>query len=354
MLSLRLPRPRLRPHPARRRRPYATAHGPVLVARAPLPPPAPPAATPAAQPAIDRAILDALARTPSSSTTALPILIQQYLDRAAHVLDAHLPYEPTPSSARRVSFHIDGRTDSGIYAVAHVAREGDRSKITLASGFAIDAGQPVVVSCAHTLEEIRWSPLLVLPSANSPLSPPDLPRARSSATLLLTPSSHASSAPRAFPVSSVLSSLHRSDLLLLEPSAPDSLHTLPVSPYPAHPGTRIRAHFVTDAPPKDDEGWAPWLGGLYAKWVPGQVLGYRDMAGREAQPGTYDALSHMLFRPPPLAGSSGGPIVDEESGAVVGVMLGTRMDNRVEGVRGWGVPAEAIFEVHHLPQLCQR
>lgn len=26
-------------------------------------------------------------------------------------------------------------------------------------------------------------------------------------------------------------------------------------------------------------------------------------------------------------------------------MLGTRMDSRIEGVRGWGVPSESIFEV---------
>ena len=63
------------------------------------------------------------------------------------------------------------------------------------------------------------------------------------------------------------------------------------------------------------------------------------------QPGTYDALSHLLFTPLPTAGSSGGPIIEEESGAVVGVMLGTRMDSRIEGVRGWGVPSESIFEV---------
>jgi hypothetical protein len=63
------------------------------------------------------------------------------------------------------------------------------------------------------------------------------------------------------------------------------------------------------------------------------------------QPGTYDALSHMLFQPLPTTGSSGGPIVDENTGAVVGVMLGTRMDSSIEGVRGWGVPAETIFEV---------
>ena len=52
-----------------------------------------------------------------------------------------------------------------------------------------------------------------------------------------------------------------------------------------------------------------------------------------------------MFTPLPTIGSSGGPIIEEESGAVVGVMLGTRMDSRVEGVRGWGVPSEAIFEV---------
>jgi len=52
-----------------------------------------------------------------------------------------------------------------------------------------------------------------------------------------------------------------------------------------------------------------------------------------------------MFMPLPTVGSSGGPIIEEESGAVVGVMLGTRMDSRVEGVRGWGVPSEAIFEV---------
>jgi S1-C subfamily serine protease len=61
------------------------------------------------------------------------------------------------------------------------------------------------------------------------------------------------------------------------------------------------------------------------------------------QTGTYDALSHMLFNILPTPGSSGAPLVDEY-GAVVGMALGTRMDNRVEGNRGWGVPAELIFE----------
>lgn len=71
----------------------------------------------------------------------------------------------------------------------------------------------------------------------------------------------------------------------------------------------------------------------------------------DGQPGTYDALSHMLFKPQPTAGSSGGPIVDEESGAVVGVMLGTRMDSAAVGMQGWGVPAEAIYEVRYFFSL---
>lgn len=53
----------------------------------------------------------------------------------------------------------------------------------------------------------------------------------------------------------------------------------------------------------------------------------------------------MLFDPPPTPGSSGGPIVEEESGAVIGMVLGTQMRNRLEGVSGWGAPSELIFEV---------
>jgi len=53
----------------------------------------------------------------------------------------------------------------------------------------------------------------------------------------------------------------------------------------------------------------------------------------------------MYFMPEPTWGSSGGPIVDEMSGAVVGVVLG------VEHGRGWGVPAETIFEMFALPGL---
>ncbi|KAI0271509.1 hypothetical protein BC834DRAFT_859961 [Gloeopeniophorella convolvens] len=338
----RLPPALLRPHLLR---PYATVHSPVILAKPPNPPPEPPSS----RRPIDRFLLDALARTPSTSRTPLPQLIHQYLDRVGHVLRAQLPYEPHPSSSRRVS----SDNNSDVHLIAHVAREGDRSKITLSSAFAIDSsdGQPIVVTCAHTLEEIRWSPLLVLPDAPHPsslFSPPDLSHARSSGSFIL---STVDSAPTSYPISSILSSLHRSDLLLLSPSSMRlPLRSLPVSPYPVPAGAPIRAHFVSEIEP-EEPGWMPFVGGTWSKWVHGTVLGYRDFAGREAEPGTYDALSHMLFQPLPTAGSSGGPIVDENTGAVIGVMLGTRMDSSVEGVRGWGVPAETIFEMFSLPGL---
>lgn len=178
-----------------------------------------------------------------------------------------------------------------------------------------------------------------------------------------------------YPVKSIPSCIPRSDVLLLEVVRPDvklglpELTSLPVSPYPVHKDTKIRAHFMVD-----NQGlllslgqhiWSPWMGtaGVYRAWAECLVRGYRDFAGRQthvgtpdsiplallmwiAKPGTYDALSHMMFTPLPTPGSSGGPIVDEDSGAVVGMILGSQMDgSRVDGMRGWGVPGEVIFEV---------
>ena len=178
-----------------------------------------------------------------------------------------------------------------------------------------------------------------------------------------------------YPVKSIPSCIPRSDVLLLEVFQPDTklelpkLSSLPVSPYPVHKDTRVRAHFVADSRGPllslGHHGWAAWMGsaGVYRAWAECMVRGYRDFTGREThvgplssiarvlftqttQPGTYDALNHMMFTPLPTSGSAGGPIVDEDTGAVVGMVLGSQMDgSRVDGVRGWGVPAEVIFEV---------
>jgi hypothetical protein len=60
----------------------------------------------------------------------------------------------------------------------------------------------------------------------------------------------------------------------------------------------------------------------------------------------------MFFSAIPTPGSSGGPIVDLESGSVVGVIRGSRLDNRVAGLRGWATSSESIYEVSiHWPDI---
>lgn len=105
--------------------------------------------------------------------------------------------------------------------------------------------------------------------------------------------SGSSESPSFQPVTSVLSAMHRGDVLLLSSSSESRLRSLPVNPYPVHAGTPIRAHFVADKPPEAGshrEGWTPWVGGTWRKWVKGTVLGYRDYAGREAQVSFYGVL----------------------------------------------------------------
>ncbi len=99
------------------------------------------------------------------------------------------------------------------------------------------------------------------------------------------------------------------------------------------------------------------------------MLGYRSYVGQEVevrkmeffhctlgfslrvgsrialQAGTSSTLPYILTSILPTSGSSGGPLVDAETGAVVGMISGRRMDNRVEGERGWGSAAEQIYEV---------
>ncbi|KAF9535581.1 hypothetical protein CPB83DRAFT_20643 [Crepidotus variabilis] len=138
-----------------------------------------------------------------------------------------------------------------------------------------------------------------------------------------------------FPVSKVLSALPRSDLLLLSCSLPE-----------AQPKTKPL--------PNSDTNWRPWVGDSLDRWEYGTVVGYRDFAGGETHPGTYDALSHLFFTPIPTAGSSGGPIIDKETGAVVGVILGSRMNNRVEGMLGWACPLRPSLRCLHYLDLKAR
>ncbi|KAJ7139881.1 hypothetical protein C8R44DRAFT_765649 [Mycena epipterygia] len=278
---------------------------------------------------LDDRLLAALPGGPS-----LQSLIHQYIEQSGCVLASSLPYESRPTNHRRPTFE----NGDLVAMIAHCVKDRTgKHEVTVSSGFALAApgadDGTLILTCAHTLEEIRRSPLLLNDQQAEGFSGSFLVSGTGPSLSLI-------------PISNIVSAIPRSDVLLMR-TTPSALPTLPVSPYPAQRDTAIRAHFVVHECP-EEPGWTPWVGGTWSKWVRGTVLGYRDFAGRETQPGTYDSLSHLLFSPLPTPGSSGGPIVDE-SGAVVGVVLGTRMDNRVEGVRGWGVPSETIFEMFSLP-----
>jgi hypothetical protein len=103
-----------------------------------------------------------------------------------------------------------------------------------------------------------------------------------------------------------------------------------------------------------------------SRWGRARLVQYRDASGAEALSGTYDDLTQLDFKllpdnvhnPPallskpqasfPPPGSSGGPIVDAQTGAVVGITRGTKM-SVLEGKRGDGIPAERVFFMFALP-----
>lgn len=82
-------------------------------------------------------------------------LLQQYDSVAGKVLDMTLAYEPSPRWNRWTDFDSD---DTGVVLLTHIVDLGQEHKATICSGFAIhahdDPGSSVIVSCAHTLEEV--------------------------------------------------------------------------------------------------------------------------------------------------------------------------------------------------------
>ena len=91
-----------------------------------------------------------------------------------------------------------------------------------------------------------------------------------------------------YPIHYIPSSLPHYDICLFLASRSKDhqpLPSLPVSPYPVYAGTKIRAHFVANVPPSGEEDhWSPCFDSqLNRRWVSGEVQGYRDFAGNEAQ-----------------------------------------------------------------------
>lgn len=144
---------------------YATVRPVTFVGKPPQPPITSDVPAFTAPTALDSLILSQFR---SISATNLPSLIQQYDEREGHILESSLPYESRPNSSRRVKFdHVDTQSENGVVMVAHAVRHQDRHKVALCSGFALNlppsedadaTDRTVIVTCAHTLEEVNRPP----------------------------------------------------------------------------------------------------------------------------------------------------------------------------------------------------
>ena len=165
ILRSALPRPHLRTHLQHLRlRCYATVESATLFGKPPEPPKNAVPRTIAAPSALDALILSQLRNLPGAS---LPTLVGNFDDHAGHVLDTPLPYESRPNATRRVTF--DG--SDGVVMVAHAMQHGDAHKVALCTGFALNVpadkeggenGNTVILSCAHTVEEVNEASLKAL------------------------------------------------------------------------------------------------------------------------------------------------------------------------------------------------
>jgi len=108
-----------------------------------------------------------------STQAAVPLetLYSQYRHNAGTIIPSVIPYDERPPSWRRADvFHgsestkTDLAEGSGVVLVVHVQYdevESRLAKVVVCSGFVVDASitRPdqgdVIVTCAHTLEEVR-------------------------------------------------------------------------------------------------------------------------------------------------------------------------------------------------------
>ncbi|WVF71776.1 hypothetical protein IAT40_006584 [Kwoniella sp. CBS 6097] len=255
------------------------------------------------------------------------IMRDDHHDRSGHILPYVLPYEAYPDTARRADICVPsgttGAPGGGTLLVVHmVIDSGGACDFVVSSGFVIEPDglaedEQIVVTCSHTLDQISLR----------------YPREPVHSFVLVTPV--ASTAP--IPITTYLST-SVSDLLICRVSKPaQSLRSLPVSPFPVYKGQEILVH---DFQAGQETSSA---------WKRTEMLGYRGYSWREVMPGTSSSLPYITFSARPTSGSSGGPIVDAQSGAVVGVVSGSRTLAAVQGERGYGSSAENIFQLFNLP-----
>ena len=115
-----------------------------------------------------RQLLSAQMRVQGGSTRASSY--KEYQNNTGRVLEQSLPYEAYPSSDRRA-----GSRGEEVVLVLHVAEAVHdwESNYVLSSGFVIETNTPerdgkekLVVSCAHTLEQVSDRPVPILQGRN--------------------------------------------------------------------------------------------------------------------------------------------------------------------------------------------
>lgn len=82
-------------------------------------------------------------------------LVTEFDRHSRAVLPHELPYESRPSASRRISFSSKANY---VFLVAHVAENGLDFHVSVSSGFALNVSPtsgPLIVTCAHTLEEVH-------------------------------------------------------------------------------------------------------------------------------------------------------------------------------------------------------
>ncbi|WVQ99115.1 hypothetical protein IAU59_006247 [Kwoniella sp. CBS 9459] len=257
-------------------------------------------------------------------------------DRSGLVLPFVLPYEAYPEPQRRAdTSRIEGLPDlgDGKLTVVHMVIGEDKrtTDFAVCSGFVINPtgfgnSEQVVVTCSHTLDQISFR----------------YPQSQIHSFILPSKSSNANP----IPITSYLTS-SISDLLICSiPILGRPLRTLPVSPFPIYRGQEVlvhELHSMIDNHTTVDASREP------SAWRTTEMMGYRGYNWREVLPGTSSSLPYIVFSDRPKPGSSGGPILDAQSGAVIGVVSGSRTLSAVEGERGYGSSAENIFELFSLP-----
>lgn len=252
--------------------------------------------------------------------TTFSKLFNQLDSNANRQLPFILPYEHIGrKSLTKTSDLLDG-----IVTIAHILPS--TSQVILASGFAIHDGG-LIVTCAHTFYQAARH--LHSNGSNS-----------KSQSILITHEGEL------IGIAAVESHLVISDLVLLKLNRQRKLTALPIDPYPAPVSTALLSYNFSTASLSSTS-----LPSISHSWTSARVLFYKNRCGQEAQTGTYDELSSMMYSHAPSNGSSGGPILNAQTHSVVGIVRGSELNYTNRKCVGFAIPSEGLFEAFKLPGM---